>query len=54
MRPYAAVDLTEDYTPHTRALFQNNKEYVQSLYREAAHSVQELRQIDKIKDNTIF
>lgn len=51
---YAAVDLTEDYTPHTRALFENNKEYVQSLYREAAHSVQELRQIDKIKDNTIF
>ena len=51
---YAAVDLTEDYTPHTRALFENNKEYVQSLYRDAAHSVQELRQIDKIKDNTIF
>ena len=51
---YAAVDLTKDYTPHTRALFENNKEYVQSLYRDAAHSVQELRQIDKIKDNTVF
>ena len=51
---YAAVDLTKDYTPHTRALFENNKEYVQSLYREAAHSEQELRQIDKIKDNTVF
>ena len=51
---YAAVDLTKDYTPHTRALFENNKEYVQSLYREAAHSEQELRQIDKIKNNTVF
>ena len=51
---FAGKEAFKNYMPHTTSLINKNEDYVKSLYKDISRTAQEMRQVDRIKDNSIF
>lgn len=51
---FAGKEVFKDYMPRTTSLVNKNEDYVKSLYQDISRTAQEMRQVDRIKDSSLF
>ena len=51
---FAGKEVFQEYTPNTTNLINKNEDYVKSLYKDINKTAQEIKQVDRIKDQSII
>ena len=51
---FAGKESFKEYMPRTISLVDKNEDYVKSLYQDISRTAQEMRQVDRIKDSSLF
>ena len=51
---FAGKEAFKEYMPRTTSLIDKNEDYVKSLYQDISRTAQEMRQVDRIKDSSLF
>ena len=51
---FAGKEAFKEYMPRTISLVDKNEDYVKSLYQDISRTAQEMRQVDRIKDSSLF
>lgn len=51
---FAGKEAFKEYIPHTVSLVDKNEDYVKSLYHDISRTAQDMRQVDRIKDSSLF